>query len=107
MDIIVSYSKAELEAAVNFIAKNNKFFQNKYQTIRESLLEHIEYLASNPNITTVGTMGYLLVADYQPEGVDNDHNFCRIEIYVSPALGSAHLEDDIVEKTITTSIVEE
>lgn len=100
MEITVFYSEDQLNAAVDFIAKNNPFFIGKHKEIRLSILENIDTLATNQNIDTISTMGYLLTCDCEYEGIDNDDNICRIEIYVNPSLGSDN--EEYIEKIVST-----
>lgn len=103
MNTIIYYSKSQLEATVNYIAKNNKFHRNNHSDIRTHILSNIDYLAMHPEITKISTMGFLLTCDFDQESVDFDYNVCRVDIYVNPTLGIDVFsldETDVVEKII-------
>lgn len=87
MEIRISYSQTQLEKAVNFISRHNEVFKGKKTEIRETILEYMEKMAKDPNMTFIGTMGFTLIGDREFEDMDNDDNLIRIEISVDPALG--------------------
>ncbi len=87
MEINITYSKKQLECAVNFIAKHNSSFKNNHNEIRNSILNSMEHLAKDENLSSIGTMGYLLTCDFQRESMDCDQNICTIDINVDPSLG--------------------
>lgn len=102
MEIKISYSKIQLERAIEFIADHNDSFYGQVDFIRTSILESIERLAKDPRATYLGTMGFTLIADRELENLDCDDNTVRIEILVDPALGDddMYLDDDHHEETI-------
>lgn len=100
MKVKIVYSKMALDCAVDFVAKKNKMFLNKKDYIRDKILECMKTLAKDSELTTVGTLGFLLTADFEPEGLDNDENICRIDIYVSPDLGEIDPYEDYIEEII-------
>lgn len=90
MFVTVSYAKEQLEAAVNFIAKNSLAFKGKKDYIRKSIYSSINELVSKfPNMNSISTLGYIVIASHdQVEGIDYDNNLMRIEIMVDPALST-------------------
>lgn len=93
MEIIISYSKDQLKSAVHFIAANNPSFYGNHKEIKESILENMKKLATNTNLDSIATMGYLLTCECEYEGIDNDENICHIDIWVNPSLND--LTDDL------------
>ena len=55
MNIKIIYSHQQLESAIKYISKNNKFFKNKDNEIRESIMKSINQLATTPTWTNFGT----------------------------------------------------
>lgn len=102
MELKLTYSKTQFEAAVKFISKHNKHFKGQKDYIRESLLETMHSLAVNPNTTYLGTMGFVLVPDRTFEDMDGDEYSCHIDINVDPSLGSEDYwnDDDLLEEII-------
>lgn len=91
MEVIVSYSPKQVEDTVEFIAQNNSAFKNKRVHIRKSIQDSIREIAQRfPDLRSLSTMGYMVVADSHEEGIDQDVNHVRIEIYVDPALASSY-----------------
>lgn len=88
MEVKVSYSKKQLDAAVDFIAKNNKHFLYQHDYIRGTILKCITDLAFSQDLEFMytGTMGFFVVAEKEFEDFDNDQNTCNVEILVDPAL---------------------
>lgn len=102
MEIKISYSKIQLQRAIDFIAEHNDTFYGQVDYIRSSILESIERMAKDPNCTYLGTMGFTLIADREMEDLDNEENIVRIEILVDPALGDddIYLDEDHFEEVI-------
>jgi hypothetical protein len=88
MFITVIYSKEQLEAAVNFVAKNNRAFKGKKDYIRKSIHGSInEIVQKFPNLLSLSTMGYIVLASVEhSEGIDHDTNELLVEIMVDPGL---------------------
>lgn len=87
MEVTVSYSPNQLEAAVKFIAENNAAFRGKYVYIRKSLTDGIREIAQRfPYLQSSATMGYILLATHYEEGIEQDKNHVHIEIFVDPGL---------------------
>jgi len=88
MFVTVIYSKEQLEAAVNFISKNNRAFKGKKDYIRKSINSSIsELVAKFPNLNSISTMGYTIIGSAeQVEGIDHDTNELLVEIMVDPGL---------------------
>ncbi len=88
MFVTVSYSKEQLEAAVQFIAENNRAFKGKKDAIRKSINGSInELVAKFPNLNSISTMGYTIIGSAdEVEGIDHDNNKLLIEIAVDPGL---------------------
>src|SRR5258708_5192934 len=101
MDVKLIYSKPQLEAAVNFIAKHNQHFLGQKDYIRSSILEDMRRVASDPEQWMSGTMGYLLMGDRTDEGIDSDDNSIHFDISVDPALGYDTQSEDYVEEIVS------
>lgn len=88
MFVKVQYSKEQLEAAVEFIAENNKAFRGKKDYIRKSIHSSInEMVVKFPDLGYVSTLGYTLSSSPdEVEGIDHDSNTLLIEISVDPGL---------------------
>ena len=96
MEVTVSYQISQLEAAVEFIAQNNDAFKGKRTYIRKSILDSIGEIAQKfPDLRSLSSMGYIVMASSFEEGIDQDQNEIVIEIYVDPALA---LEIESVEE---------
>ncbi len=100
MEVKVSYSKVQFKLAVDFIAKNNKFFIGKYEEIEKSLLENIKLLSSKPDQFSIGTMGFTLIAERLFEDLENDENACWVEILIDPAVSLNYTPNDYHEEII-------
>lgn len=101
MEVIVTYSKVQLEEAVNFIATHNDAFLGKHDYIRDQILSHMRDIARDPEGFLSGTMGYVLWGDREFEGIDGDTNRIRFDISVDPALSmDAWEEENCVEETV-------
>jgi hypothetical protein len=91
MDIRITYSKLELEMAVEFCYENNPYWQQNKLTkedIRKDFLESMHRLATNREATWVGAAaGCVLIPDCTEENMDNDEYSCHIMIYVPPDMG--------------------
>lgn len=105
MDIVISYSKSQLESAVNYIAEKNVYFRNKHNQIRQEILDSMKTLAADPEMFSIGTMGFLLTCDFRHEGVDSDNNICEVDIHVNPSLGIDYnsLDDSDRAETLINS----
>lgn len=88
MFVTVCYSKEQLEAAVQFIAENNKAYKGKKDAIRKSIHSSInELVAKFPNLNSISTMGYIIIGSAdEVEGIDHDNNKLMVEIAVDPGL---------------------
>lgn len=88
MFVIVQYSKEQLEAAVEFIAENNRAFKGKKDYIRKSIHSSInEMVVKFPDLGYISTLGYTLSGSPdEVEGIDHDKNILLIEISVDPGL---------------------
>lgn len=96
MEVTVSYQSSQLEAAVKFISKHNAAFKGKDTYIRKSIRDSIGEIARKfPDLQSLSTMGYIIIASSHEEGIDQDMNEVLIEIYVDPALA---LEIESVEE---------
>lgn len=101
MEVKVSYSKAQLDEAVEFIATHNVSFLGQHDYIRNQILSHMKDIAKDPDSYLSGTMGYTLWGDREFEGIDSDTNSIRFEISVDPALSmDTWAEDDCIEETV-------
>lgn len=102
MEVTVSYSKIQLDAAVEFIAKHNQSFLGQHDLIREQMIHSMHQMALTPGEWITGTMGYVLWGDRSDEGIDSDENAIRYDIYVDPALSQSSWDlDDIVEEVVS------
>lgn len=88
MFVTVVYSKEQLEAAVQFIAKNNRAFKGKKDYIRKSIRSSINELVEKfPDLRSLSTMGYTIIGSAEEvEGIDHDVNTLMVEIMVDPGL---------------------
>ena len=103
MDIIISYSEQQLKSAVKYIAANNPSFKGQGKVIKETILEQMERLATDSNLHSISTMGFLLTCDCEYEGIENDDNVCRIEIHVDPSLGKIDYDKETyIEKMVSS-----
>lgn len=102
MEVKVYYSKAQLDAAVNFIAEHNQAFLGRHDYIRAHILRHVSEIASKfPHMTGVSTMGYTVTThDFEEEGIDEEENSVLLEFLVDPAVGvdEKYLDEDNVER---------
>jgi hypothetical protein len=103
MEVKFTYNKQQLELAVKFIARNNSHFQGQTDYIRNSIMEHMREIASKPGRWMGGTMGYLLLADREDEGMDSDSNLCRFDIHVDPAIGMDYELAEYVDEMVDAS----
>lgn len=96
MEVKYTYSKVQLEAAVQFIGRHNEHFENRFDYIRKSILDNMKELAEHfPNCYYIGTMGYLISADVvSEEDIDNDENSVMFDITVDPAVGIDKWDSD-------------
>ena len=88
MFVTVIYSKEQVEAAINFIAKNSRAFKGKKDYIRKSIQNSINELIDKfPNLQSLSTMGYIVMGSAEEvEGIDHDSNKLLVEIMVDPGL---------------------
>jgi hypothetical protein len=98
MEVKITYSKTQLELAVKHIARNNNHFQGKKDYIRDSILDHMERIACNPDSWMGSSMGYYLIGDREDEGIDCDENRIHFELWIDPSLGYDIDIDDYAEK---------
>ena len=102
MEMMIHYSKTQLDSAVNFIVTHNKFMKSSEEFVRQQIMEKMELLSKDQSISNISTMGFLLVcSDCQYESIENDDNECRIEIYVDPSLISKDFVQDEVYDSLT------
>jgi hypothetical protein len=102
MEMMIHYSKTQLDSAIAYVSKHNKFMNGSEEFVRQQIVEKMEVLAMDQSISTISTMGFLLVcSDCQYESIENDDNECRIEIYVDPSLISLSSKDEEVYDSIT------
>lgn len=112
MEIKITYSKYELEKAIDYCWNNNPSWQRGDHTkddIRKDFIKSMHRLATNRNITWVSaSRGCILIPDCTEENMDNDENTCHISIYVPPAFGSniVDWEADIGMETGSISATE-
>lgn len=92
MDVIIEYSKVQLEAAAKFIEANNPSFKGKLAYVRRSIRDSIFELAEKfPHLSSLSTMGYTVAGrSYRVEGIDNDYNAFTVDITVDPAVDLAY-----------------
>lgn len=90
MFVTVVYSKEQLEAAINFIAENNRAFKGERDYIRKNIQSSIGELVDKfPNLRSLSTMGYTIIGSAEEvEGIDDDTNTLLVEIMVDPGLGT-------------------
>lgn len=103
MEIRISYSRAQLDGAVEFISANNQSFLGKDEEILQTIKEFMVKLAKDTDTMFVGVMGFSLIADREFEGIDADENVCRIEICVDPSL---HLMNELDENDFQDEIID-
>lgn len=103
MEVKVTYSKQQLDEAVDFIATHNPSFLGQHSFIRDEILDHMRKMARDPEGWLGATMGYTLWGDRTFEGVDSDENTIHFEITVDPAVGRDYEEDDIAEEIVNSS----
>lgn len=100
MEVKLSYSKAQLDLAVKFIARNNTHFLGQTDFIREEIVKHMRRIAEDKEAYMSGTMGYMLISDKEFEGFEADQNTCHIDIWVDPSLGTDHSEAEYAEELL-------
>jgi hypothetical protein len=86
MEIEINYSKAELEAAVKFLSKHNTSFLGKDEEIRQTILDYINKLSTDVDRWMIGTMGFVILAEREFEGINSDKNTIYYEILINPAV---------------------
>lgn len=79
------YCKLQFEDAIQFVSKNNKFYEGQMEEIRLSLTRALQKF-SNDSSLYLGTMGFLLMKSLEQD--EKDEEYWYIEIYVDPALGN-------------------
>jgi len=102
MEVKLSFSKMQLDAAVKFIAENNPSYINQYEEIRSSIWYHINEIVERfPHMTGVSTIGYWIEASVESiEGIDDEENVLRLEIWVNPSIGKDEFsEEDTITQT--------
>lgn len=97
MEVRITYSKEQLEAAVDFISDNNIYFLGKKEEIRQSILDMMRKIAKDPDDFINGTMGFVLWGEREFEGMNSDENTIHFDITVNPNLGSDEDETYIEE----------
>ena len=60
MEVTVIYSKIQLDAAVDFIAKHNPSFLGQHDVIRNGIIQNMTQMALDPGEWITSTMGYVL-----------------------------------------------
>lgn len=96
--IKVLYSKCQLEQAIDFISKNNRSLLNRNPTyIKNTIMNCMRSLATEPYSLYTGTMGFYLIANKEYESMDADESYCMIDIFVNPSLGQDADDSDIEE----------
>ena len=101
MEVRLEYNQEQVDRAVEFISANNKSFFDQGKTIREAIMASIRTIAKQPGSTASGSMGFLLVADWELEGLEHDENVVYIEVWVDPALNEntfTHRTEKIIWK---------
>lgn len=86
VEIRILYSQAQLDSVVEYISQNNENFLGKNKEVLQAIEDSIAILAADYDSMSLGTMGFLITADREFEGIDSDENICRIEIYVDPTI---------------------
>ena len=91
MEIRITYSKLELEMAIEFCWKRNDYWRQNKKTkddIRQDFIESMHRLATDRSYTWLGAAaGCILIPDCTEEDMDNDTYSCHISIYVPPDMG--------------------
>ena len=107
MIVNMQYSQSELDAAVDFISKNNEHFLGQKTHIRDAILETINDMAKSarPNDGTccMGSMGYLIHVEYfNLESIELDENTVGVSILIDPSLGKrdGDEKDNKIKKVI-------
>jgi hypothetical protein len=101
MEVRLEYNQEQVDRAVEFISANNKSFFDQSVTIRGAIMAAMHRIAKEPGSQASGSMGFLLIADWEMEGLEHDENVVRIEIWVDPALNEdtyTHREERITWK---------
>lgn len=97
LKIKVIYSKQELQATINFISENNKYFHGQKDFIEDSILESIKSLIEDfpEGDLNTGTMGYIVSGEVlEEESMNNDENVLYINFLVDPGLSCRDLISD-------------
>ena len=102
MEAKLIYSKSQFDMAVKFIARNNSYFLGQTDLIRTRLIDSIMSLAKSRSGSWTQTMGFTILSYREDEGIESDESYVRIEIFVDPALGLDHTEDDYHSEVIET-----
>ena len=103
----ISYNQIELNAAVDFIARNNHSYIGRHDYIRTCIINMMHDCAFKADVMWTGILGFIIIVDRKFEGLDWDINTVRYKIYVDPALGCEdHYDDEyVVEKQIVGVIL--
>lgn len=103
MEVKLIYSKSQLDCAVEFLSDKNPYFLGQDDLIRETIVECMIEVARDPDRTFSSTMGFVLNAERDFEGIDCDENTCQIEIGVDPSI---HMDDRWLDEDSQNKIVE-
>lgn len=101
MEVRMEYNQEQVDRAVEFISNNNKSFFDQSETIRGAIMAAMRKLAKEPDVKFSSSMGFILTADWELEGLEHDENVVRIEVWVDPALNEdsyTHREERITWK---------
>lgn len=103
MRIKFSYSKKQLEDAVKFISKNNKYFIGQNDVIREDIISDMGKLLFQIDRDMISNMGYYILADRDFEGLyeygEVEENIVNFTILVDPSL-SKNDYSNIIEEVV-------
>jgi hypothetical protein len=96
MEVRVSYSNAQIEAAIKFIALNNEVVKDRADYIREQIMSLMEESAGKfPRCPIMGTLGFTIVArDITRENMTHDENYVFFDVLVDPSLGNDDWQDE-------------
>lgn len=100
MEVKYSYSKTQLEETVKYISRKNEHFQGQKDYIRNEIMRTMDELAKNSESLFAGTMGFIVIADREFEGIDGDSNTVLFEFVVNPALCMDIDAEDYIEEII-------
>ena len=105
MEVTLVYSKAQLEAAVQFISEHNQTFLGRTDYIRKHINKSLREMAEKfPHLLSIATMGYTIIGSVEEEeGIDYDQNTMIIEILVDPGLGEDWESEEITYQVPKTN----